>query len=267
MQRLDWTGLALAAVVSVWSFGPVTVHAEEALCAPQTFEDTRYTVCTIDLARDDLRIAWRDAAGAPYRSFQRLEKALSDAGATLRFAMNGGMYDTDFAPIGLYIEDGVERAPPNTNSSTKRPEPNFYKKPNGIFWFGKGNAGVLETSRYLDTRPDAAFATQSGPLLVIDGALHPMFIEGSRDRQRRNGVGVDGSGHVQFVISEDPVNFHDFARFFRDGLGCRDALYLDGGSAPALHAPELGRSDWPGHGGFGPIIAVVGKAADAVPSE
>ena len=42
-------------------------------------------------------------------------------------------------------------------------------------------------------------------------------------------------------------------------LGCDDALFLDGGSASALYAPELGRNDGPGHGGFGPIIGVVVK--------
>ena len=53
--------------------------------------------------------------------------------------------------------------------------------------------------------------------------------------------------------------FHDFARFFRDRLGCADALFLDGGSAPGLYDPDLGRDDPPGHGGYGPIIAVVEK--------
>ena len=31
-----------------------------------------------------------------------------------------------------------------------------------------------------------------------------------------------------FAISETPVNFHTFARLFRDRIGCRNALYLDG---------------------------------------
>jgi uncharacterized protein YigE (DUF2233 family) len=62
---------------------------------------------------------------------------------------------------------------------------------------------------------------------------------------------------VHFAISQRRVNFHDFARFFRDGLGCDDALFLDGGSAPGLYSPSLRRNDRPGHGGYGPIIAAV----------
>jgi len=38
------------------------------------------------------------------------------------------------------------------------------------------------------------------------------------------------------------VTFHEFAQFFRDTLGCRDALYLDG-SVSSLYAPQLGRAD------------------------
>ena len=94
-------------------------------------------------------------------------------------------------------------------------------------------------------------------MLVIDGDIHPAFIVGSTDRKPRNGVGVSSPTEVHFVITEGRVNFHDFARFFRDRLGCDDALFLDGGSAPALYAPELDRNDSPGHGGFGPIIGVV----------
>jgi uncharacterized protein YigE (DUF2233 family) len=115
----------------------------------------------------------------------------------------------------------------------------------------------METGRFLDTGLPARFATQSGPLLVIEGALHPALIEGSSDRKQRNGVGVSSPNMVHFAISQRRVNFHDFARFFRDGLGCDDALFLDGGSAPGLFSPSLRRNDRPGHGGYGPIIAAV----------
>ena len=93
--------------------------------------------------------------------------------------------------------------------------------------------------------------------LVIDGAIHPVFIEGSSDRTRRTGVGVSGPGMVHFAISERQVNFYDFARFFRDFLGCRNALFLDGGRGTGLYSPVLGRNDISWHGGFGPIVGVV----------
>lgn len=103
----------------------------------------------------------------------------------------------------------------------------------------------------------ANFATQSGPMLVIAGAIHPAFIVDSTDRKPRNGVGVSSPSEVHFVITKGWVNFHDFARFFRDSLGCSNALFLDGGAASGLYAPEFGRNDAPGHGGYGSIIAVV----------
>jgi len=202
---------------------------------------------------------WQDGAGDAYRTFPALAAALEGEGAKLAFAMNGGMYDESFAPIGLYVESGKQLAPANTKVVTGTPAeiPNFYKKPNGVFYVGDDEAGVLETELFLKVRPETNFATQSGPMLVIDGDIHPAFIEGSSDRKPRNGVGVSGSAEVHFVISESWVNFHDFARFFRDRLGCADALFLDGGTAPGIYAPELGREDAPGHGGYGPIIAVV----------
>jgi len=92
---------------------------------------------------------------------------------------------------------------------------------------------------------------------VVDGAIHPAFIVNSTDRKPRNGVGVSGPIQVHFVITKGWVSFDEFARFFRDDLGCRNALFLDGGASPGLYAPELDRDDAPGHGGYGPIIAVV----------
>ncbi len=228
-------------------------------CRSETFEAKVYTVCSFDLPATDMRVVWQDADGRTYGAFADLAAALKEKGETLAFAMNGGMYEEDFSPVGLLTIDGRELAPANrtTLPADIQPVPNFYKKPNGIFYLGEGKAGVIETGRYVAEKPAATYATQSGPLLVIDGAINPIFIPGSSDRKPRNGVGVSSPTQVHFAISDGSVNFHDFARFFRDRLGCDDALFLDGGSAPALYAPELRRDDPPGHGGFGPIIAVM----------
>jgi uncharacterized protein YigE (DUF2233 family) len=228
-------------------------------CRSESFEGTDYTVCSFDLTATDLRMFWRDGEGKPYRTFSALADALSGEGKSLAFAMNGGMYGDDFAPIGLYIKAGRELVRANTTTvpGEGAAVPNFYKKPNGVFYVGGEAAGVMETEAFIAARPDAEFATQSGPMLVIGGRIHPAFIEGSTDRKRRNGVGVSGLSEVHFAISEEGVNFWDFARFFREKLGCDNALFLDGGTAPGLYAPALDRNDPPGHGGYGPIIAVV----------
>jgi uncharacterized protein YigE (DUF2233 family) len=247
----------VCAVVLLWLAAPAAAHA--GACRTHSFSGASYLVCSSDLTRDDLRTYWRRDDGRPYRTFAALAEDLEGKGKSLRFAMNGGMYRNDFRPVGLYIENGRELMPANTTTLTGAPSqiPNFYKRPNGVFYVDDDEAGILETERFLAERPHANFATQSGPMLVIDGAIHPAFIVGSTDRKPRNGVGVSRRNLVHFVITKGRVNFHELARFFRDGLGCNNALFLDGGAAPGLYAPELGRNDAPAHSGYGPIIAVV----------
>lgn len=241
---------------------PVAPAAGASTCRTEAFESMAYVVCSFDLAASDLRIFWGDEERRPYRTFSALADDLAERGLELVFAMNGGMYGVDLRPIGLLVEDGRELRRANLAEAPAdlSPVPNFYKKPNGVFYVGETEAGVMETGRFLDEGPAVRFATQSGPLLVIDGKLHPAFIEGSSDRRRRNGVGVSGPTTVHFAISQGRVNFYDFARFFRDHLGSENALYLDGGSAPGLYSPQLRRNDRPGHGGYGPIIGVVREA-------
>jgi uncharacterized protein YigE (DUF2233 family) len=249
--RFGW--LALLMIVA----GASAARAET--CVPDRFEEADYTVCTIDPAAADLRLFWRDPGGAPYRSFARLARSLEAKGRKLAFAMNGGMYQTDFTPVGLYIENGDELRPADRTVIDGPPGkvPNFYKKPNGIFFLGKAGAGILTTDAFTRERPDARFATQSGPMLVIQGRLHPALIPGSTDRTRRSGVGVCEGGQVRFAISETDVNFHAFARLFRDHLSCPNALFLDGGRGAGLHAPALGRDDVSWHGGYGPMVGLV----------
>ena len=241
-------------------FAAAFTHAANAApCRTESFEGADYTVCSFDLARDDLQLFWRDGEGAPYRTFSALQEDLASRGLTLSFAMNGGMYQEDLSPVGLYVENGEElrringKALPQSGGNI----PNFFKKPNGVFYMTGDAAGIATTEAFVAAPPKADFATQSGPMLVIDGKIHPMFIPGSTELKPRNGVGVSSPTEVHFAISEGRVNFDEFARFFRDRLGCDDALFLDGGTASGLYAPELGRNDAPGHGGYGPIIGAV----------
>lgn len=96
-------------------------------------------------------------------------------------------------------------------------------------------------------------ATQSGPLLVRNGVLHPAINAASTSRLLRNGVGISGDT-VIFVISEQPVNFYEIATYFRDELHCPDALYLDG-VVSSLYSTDLQRND--STVDLGPIIGVV----------
>lgn len=250
--RSAWLALAISCAAA-------SAAAAAEPCARDRFEEADYVVCTVDPAHADLRLFWRDKDGAPYRRFANLAQAIEETGRHLTFAINAGMYDTDFTPIGLYVENGETLRPADRTVIDKpaREVPNFYKQPNGIFFLGAGRAGILPTDAFLRERPEARFATQSGPMLVIEGALHPALIPGSTDRTRRSGVGVCAGGQVRFAISEDRVNFHDFARLFRDHLACPNALFLDGGHGTGLYSPALGRYDTSWHGGYGPILGLV----------
>jgi prepilin-type processing-associated H-X9-DG protein len=97
-------------------------------------------------------------------------------------------------------------------------------------------------------------------MLVVDGRIHPKITQEGPSRKLRNGVGVSGPKTVIFAISDGPVSFGAFARLFRDRLGCRNALFLDG-SVSSLYAPALGRED--GLRPLGPILGAVPKAAAA----
>lgn len=255
--RLLQLGLAIVLAIVLLAGTPGAAFAEP--CRDEAFRGASYFVCSFDPSKEDLRIVWRGEDGRPFGTFDALAAALDAEGKSLTFAMNGGMYEDDLSPVGLHIEKGRALTKANTATIKGRPSqiPNFYKKPNGVFYLGGGKAGILVTERFLARKPKAAFATQSGPMLVIDGAIHPAFIVNSKDLKPRDGVGVSSPTEVHFVISRSRVSFYAFARFFRDALHCDNALFLDGGSAPGLYAPELGRNDPPAHGGYGPIIAVV----------
>ena len=203
-------------------------HAEQ--CDQETFEEAKYVVCTLQTGKADLRLFWKGADGEPYRTFSSLAEAVRAEGKTLVLAVNAGMYRADFSPMGLYVENARELKPANTAKaeSSAGQVPNFYKKPNGVFFLGEAGAGILPTDEFLKNAPKVRFATQSGPMLVIDGKLHPEFAEDGASRYVRNGVGVRADGVVVFAISLDTVSFGRFARLFRDQLATPNALYLDG---------------------------------------
>ena len=219
-------------------------------CSQTEFEAVGYTLCDVGAA-EDLRLFHTGPDGI-YGQFSAVDRVLAAQGQQLAFAMNGGMYHRDLAPVGLFVEDGVAQAPLVTSDGPG----NFGLLPNGVFCvLAAGGFAVVESRAFAADPPVCRYATQSGPLLVIGGDLHPGFLPASDSLNIRNGVGVSADrARAVFVISDGRVNFHSFARFFRDVLGMPDALYLDG-SISRLYAPQLDRRD----GGFaiGPIVGVV----------
>ena len=211
---------------------------------------TDYVVCSYS-ASQDIRMFHADAAGVPYNQFSTLARELDEQGETLIFAMNGGMYHDDRGPVGFYRDLSGDQASVNVNDGPG----NFHMKPNGVFWLAGDMAGITESQAYLDQGIDPDYATQSGPILVINGEIHPEFNADGTSHKRRNGVGVSADGDkVHFAISDGAVTFYDFAALFRDRLDTPNALFLDG-QVSRLYATDIQRNE--AGSDMGPIVGVV----------
>ena len=193
-----------------------------------------YTVATADPRTDRIQLHWLNpTTGAPYRKFSEVQARLARQGQTVLFATNSGIYAPGLKPLGLHVEQGKTLVRVNN----ARRGGNFALRPNGVFWLDGSRAGVTETDAYRAAGLHPTYATQSGPLLVMGGKLHPEFNKSGTSFKVRSGVGVCQGGKVKFAVSAGPVNFHSFAVFFRDTLKCPDALYLDG-SISAYATPD-----------------------------
>ncbi|OJU99920.1 MAG: hypothetical protein BGO06_07240 [Shinella sp. 65-6] len=224
--------------------------AEPPKCAEIEHLSARYTVCTFDPAKDTIKLYGAQTLGMGGATYDGLNTHLLRNGQHMSFAMNGGMYHPDYGPVGLLVEQGRQTGALNQGDAFG----NFFMKPNGVFFVGDGTAGVMETEAYAKAGLSPREATQSGPMLGIDGQIHPRFLPDATSLQIRNGVGILPDGRVAFAISKDRVRFHDFATLFRDRLQCRNALFLDG-SISSLYSPEVRRHDR--RAIMGTIIAVV----------
>lgn len=187
-----------------------------------------FRVVDVDLARDRIELHWKDADGKALGGIERMREWGEAQGRTLLFAANAGIYDREFRPLGLHVEDGVALRSLNVTRPGSG-HGNFAMQPNGVFYVDQdGAAGVMTTDHWREHAPRARIASQSGPMLVVDGEINRAFDAQSDSLKWRSGVCAPTPSRVVFAVSEVPVSFHAFARLFRETLGCRDALYLDG---------------------------------------
>ncbi len=212
--------------------------------------DDRILAFSVDTKKQNLQFYWKNDNGEILGSIQNLKNYVESKNLTLNFAMNGGMYMEDLKPLGLYIQDGKKLK----NINKAEGSGNFYLKPNGIFYITNENVPfVCKTSDFESN--NIKYATQSGPMLVINGQIHSAFKKGSTNLNIRNGVGILPNNKVVFAISKTEINFYDFAKYFQQ-LGCKNALYLDG-FVSRMYLPE---KKWiQTDGNFGVIIGVTAK--------
>jgi uncharacterized protein YigE (DUF2233 family) len=207
---------------------------------------------TVDPKSQDLQLYWKDDSNRIFKSIENLKTWLAIHHSTLVFAMNAGMYKKDHTPQGLFIQDHLCLSPLDTATKGYG---NFYLEPNGIFYLTSDFKAVVCKTDHFPKTKNIRFATQSGPMLVIDGNLHSAFKKDSKNLNIRNGVGILPGGKVIFAMSKGPINFYDFASYFKN-WGCINALYLDG-FVSRTYLPE---KQWiQTDGSFGVIIGVVEK--------
>ncbi|WP_340587626.1 phosphodiester glycosidase family protein [Erythrobacter alti] len=235
--------------------------AEELLsiCQPVMFEDTPLTHCQAEPTRHAINTDLApEGEDNPYRSLRAFVRHPREVEHPVVFAMNAGMFDAEGVPIGYYVEEGRRLALLNQTDGPG----NFHLLPNGIFFGGEdGNWRVLETEAFAGQIKDRPhFATQSGPMLVINGELHPAFDPDGESRKIRNAVGVDASGRAHFVISEAPISFGKLARYYRDALNVDNALFLDGSVSQIWDMPNERLDTGPD---IGPLIVVRNRAEAA----
>jgi len=221
-----------AAILALCILAPGLAQAPAGPCGQRVFEGAAFTVCRFDARTRDLKLT------SQYRRFATLSQSLGDDGKHVSFAMNAGMFDKAGAPVGLHVENGRQVHAINTRNAPG----NFYMKPNGVFWSDGAGVHVSTTDAYVAAKPKPLWATQSGPMLVIGGKLHPSIEDDGPSRYIRNGVCVLDNATALFAISDAPVSFGKLARLFRDELKCADALYLDG-AVSSLWLPSSGRMD------------------------
>lgn len=210
--------------------------------------DAKFLSYTVDPKTASLKMYWKNDSSKPLKSILNLKNFLSKKKQKLVFAMNGGMYMEDNSPLGLYIENGKTLKAINTRTASG----NFYMKPNGVFYLTENKKAVVCKTEDFKADSKIKYATQSGPMLLIDEKIHNAFTNGSANLNIRNGVGILPNGNVVFVMSKVPVNFYDFAQYFKD-LDCKNALYLDG-SVSRTYFPEKNWEQTDGN--FGVIIGV-----------
>lgn len=218
-----------------------------------TYRNQKFDVVKIDLRKTPVQLFWKDQKGQLIRSLGNLKKTVEKENKELLFAMNAGMYQRDRTPQGLYIDHGKIIKPLDTLQDGYG---NFYLQPNGVFYLEKDSAGVLPSNLFSKKKTTPTWATQSGPMLLINQKVHPVFKEGSTHLNIRNGVGVISKHEIVFVISQKEVNLFDFAMLFKEKLNCQNALYLDGFVSRA-YIPQLNRKDLDGN--FGVMIGITKK--------
>ena len=219
-----------------------------ALSKNEIVEDELFISYIVNPKKQNLEFFWKNEKGENFKNAENLISWLKSKNKKLLFSTNGGMYKKDNSPQGLFIENKIVKSEIDTSNGNG----NFYLKPNGVFYLTTDKNPMICKTEDFANNGKIKYATQSGPMLVINGEIHTAFKKNSTNLNIRNGVGILPNNQIVFVISKKEINFYDFAEYFKK-LGCKNALYLDG-FVSRTYLPE---KNWRQiDGNFGVIIGV-----------
>ena len=218
---------------------------------PNKIDDAKFITYEVNFKTDKIKMYWKNDSGQILKSINYLKLFTETQKENLVFATNAGMYKIDNSPQGLFIQ--------NTNlingTDTSKGTGNFYLQPNGIFYITKDESAFIKTTANFKMNNDIEYATQSGPMLIIENEINSIFNKTSTNLNIRNGVGITMDNKVTFAMSKTAISFYDFANYFKS-MGCVNALYLDG----FVSRTYLPKKNWiQVDGNFGVMIGVTRK--------
>ncbi len=120
----------------------------------------------VDAQKERIAMYWQDRHGKAWGSLRSLLAGI-DGDGRVQMAMNGGIYDKAYAPLGLYIEDGKRLTPVNRSAGGG----NFFIRPGGVFLVENGRAKIVPLPAYKPS-PAIRYAVQSGPMLIENGVIN-----------------------------------------------------------------------------------------------
>jgi uncharacterized protein YigE (DUF2233 family) len=236
-------------VLAIWSTLLLSTSSFCSLYCQTDSIESKFLTYVVNPAIHPIEFFWKSENGQLIKSLGNLKNRMDERSILLIFATNGGMFKDDRSPVGLFIQNGFTFNPIDTSSGSG----NFYLKPNGVFYITPTATAGITTTGNFNINSKIKYATQSGPMLVIDGSIHPSFVKNSTNLNIRSGVGILPDGKVVFVLSKQPVNFYTIAEYFRN-FGCRNALYLDGFVSRTFLPEKYWKQT---DGDFGVIIGVL----------
>lgn len=212
-------------MTSIWVLATLTLLSFSTFAADNcTLSDPSLTLQTYTLKpqTEQVKMYWQKENGEAYGSLRSLLASIDNDGR-VQMAMNGGIYDKEYAPLGLYVENGEQKVGLNLASGGG----NFFIRPGGVFYVKGKRYGIARLKAFKSLK-GVDFAVQSGPILIENGAINSRLKPSVESHKIRNGVGITDSGDVVFMMSQQGSNFYDFACYAKSKLKIRQMLYLDG---------------------------------------